>query len=170
MTSEVEGVEVVRRRRVVVAALPLARRARTRLAERLGDARVVDIRDDVDRADLVLAPACSPQTISALKDAYPTALVVVAEIEDWEWGIDLPGPVKRLLAAGADGYVTADSLDELAEHLAVAPASALDDDGAADVRSLPPQSVDHLILATLAERLRAARPLRRTSGGGDPST
>ena len=144
-----EEIEVIGRRRTIVTALPLKRRARTLLAERLADIRVVDIRDAVDVVDLVLAPSCSPQTIAALKDAYPSARVVVVEIEDWQFDIDLPGPVKRLLAAGADGYLTVDSLDELATHLGAAPEPADD----ASVRSLPSPSVDEVIMSALSARI-----------------
>ena len=110
---------------------------------------MVDIRDAVDVVDLVLAPSCSPQTIAALKDAYPSARLVVVEIEDWQFDIDLPGPVKRLLAAGADGYLTVDSLDELATHLGAAPEPADD----ASVRSLPSPSVDEVIMSALSARI-----------------
>jgi hypothetical protein len=144
-----DDIEVIGRRRTIVTALPLKRRARALLAERLGDIRVVDIRDAVDVADLVLAPSCSPQTIAALKDAYPSARLVIVEIEDWELDIDLPGPVKRLLAAGADGYLTVDSLDELAVHLGAAPEPVTD----ATVRALPSPSVDEVIMSALSPRL-----------------
>lgn len=154
-------VELVDRRRIVVAALPLPRRARARLARHLDGAHVVDIRDTVERADLVLAPSCSPQTVAALKDAYPDARLVIVELEDWELGIDLPGPVKRLFAAGADGYVTADSVAELATQLA--PSADSDPADRADVASLPTASVDEVIVSTLAARLERERtaPARR---------
>ena len=144
-----DEIEVVGRRRTIVTALPLKRRARTLLADRLGDIRVVDISDSVDVADLVLAPSCSPQTIAALKDAYPSARLVVVEIEDWDLDIDLPGPVKRLLAAGADGYLTVDSLDELAVHLGAAPEPV----SGATMHSLPSPSVDEVIMSALSSRL-----------------
>jgi len=144
-----DEIELIGRRRTIVTALPLPRRARELLAERLGDIRVTDIRDAVDTADLVLTPSCSPQTIAELKAAYPSARLVVVEIEDWELDIDLPGPVKRLLAAGADGYLTVDSLDELALHLGAAPEPVAE----ASVRSLPSPSVDEVIMSALSARL-----------------
>lgn len=111
--------EVVRRsdRPVVVAALPLRASAREHLARSLGEVELRDIRDDVLTADLVLAPSCSPQAVAALKRAFPTAHLVVVELKDLEWDVDLPGPIQRLLAAGADGYVAAGSIAELAEQL-----------------------------------------------------
>ena len=47
---------------------------RQRLAGLL-DARVLDVRDPCDRADVVLTPSCSPQLIGALKRKYPGARV-----------------------------------------------------------------------------------------------
>jgi DNA-binding NarL/FixJ family response regulator len=139
----------ISRRPVVVAALPLRRRARERLAAQLGDVRIFDIRETVEEADLVLAPSCSPQTIACLKDAYPTARVVVVEIEDDEFEIDLPGPVLRLLKAGADSYVTADGLGDLASQLRgdrTETPSSVD-----ETHALSEGSIDDIVLSALAE-------------------
>lgn len=144
--------DVVPARRVVVTALPLRRRARDRLADRLG-ARVVDIREPVDAADVVLTPACSPQLIGALGRRFPGARIVVVELDDWELDIELGGPVKRILRGGADAYVLADSIDELADKL-VSSSSTSADDSLVEVpaRELPPSStVDELIAAFLRE-------------------
>ena len=119
---EGEAVAHVPRRPVVVAALPLRRVARERLGEML-EATVVDIREPADQADLVLTPACSPQLIGALKRRFG-APVVVVELSDWELDIELDGPVKRILASGADAYLLADSLDDLAHKLTGARATA----------------------------------------------
>ncbi|NND73828.1 MAG: hypothetical protein HKN44_02375 [Ilumatobacter sp.] len=161
------GVDVVDQRRVVVAALPLTPAARARLGSQLTGARVVDIREQVERADLVLAPSCSPQTIRALKEAYPDARLVVVEIEDWEFDIDLPGPVKRLFAAGADGYVTVDSIAELAAHLAPSRAATdLPDAAHAELSALPGTSLDEIIMSTLADRIRSDHPSARRKRSG----
>ena len=138
----------------VVAALPLKRAARDHLARQLGDVDVCDIRDDVFDADLVLAPSCSPQVIGILKRAYPTARLVVVELEDWELDVRLGGPVKRLLNAGADAYLTADSIKDLADQL-LRPANDLSH---SKTSSLPKQlgktSVDDQIMASVADLLR----------------
>ena len=105
------------RQRTVVCAVPLKPAAMAQFAQMLGDARVVDIRDAVEVADVVLTPACSPQTVAALKEAYPSAELVVVELEDWDRDIDLSGPVIRLRRAGADAYLAADSLEDLARQL-----------------------------------------------------
>lgn len=150
--------------RIVVAALPLSKKARTELSDRLGDGyRVVDIRESVVAADLVICPACSPQAISALKEAFPTAKLMVAELEDWDHRIELGGPVTRSRDAGADAYVAASSLGALADI--VLAAQEVDDAGPADdvavIRELQSASVDDLILqevaAALARRTRHAR-------------
>jgi len=144
-------VEVVTDRITVVTALPLKRPARERLAELLG-ARVVDIRHTVDAADLVLTPSCSPQLIGALKRKYPGARVVVVELDDWDYRVESRGPVKRILRSGADAYLLADSIEELAGK--IAPRSGHVDEGdgqAAPLELEHTQSVDDLIAAFLRE-------------------
>lgn len=115
--ERLDDVEVVADRRTIVTALPLKKPARERLAELL-QALVVDVRDPIDHVDLVLTPPCSPQLMAALRRKYPAARVIVVELDDWEFDIELPGPVKRILRGGADAYVLADSLDELARKIA----------------------------------------------------
>jgi hypothetical protein len=155
-------IEVRSNRVTVVTALPLKRAARTRLAELL-DARVVDVRDPIDHADLVITPSCSPQLIGVLKRKYPGARVYVVELDDWDFGIAFHGPVKRILRGGADAYVLADSIEELAAKLA--PRS--DDTGAAgestSARELPSSStIDELIAAFLRESVEYSTRLRVT--------
>jgi len=146
-------VAVVRRtdRPVVVTAVPLTAAARDRLARGVGDVEVYDIRDDVLAADLVITPPCSPQAVAALKRAYPTARLVVAELEDEEFDVHLPGPVKRLRNAGADAYLTADSLDDLAAQLRSAQPAPPPEDRAPD--ELPESSVDAVIITNVNELL-----------------
>ncbi len=144
-------VEVVERRRTIVTALPLKKAARTRLAELL-DARVVDVREPVDHPDLVLTPACSPQLIGALGRKYHGARVVVVELDDWEFGIELPGPVKRILRGGASAYLLADSIEELASKIAAGPNHEHDEEHPAPARELTSAStVDEVIAAFLRE-------------------
>ena len=136
-------------RRTIVTALPLKRPARERLAALL-DARVIDVREPCDHPDLVLTPACSPQLIGALDRKYHGARIVVVELDDWEFDIELSGPVKRILRSGAAAYVLADSLDELAAKLAAPSPTAVDEPDA--VRELSStQTVDDLIAAFLRE-------------------
>lgn len=155
--TEIDAVEVFGGRPVVVTAFPLRQRARDRLHEQLGEVDLIDIRESVAQADLVLVPSCSPQTISGLKAAYPTAQLVVVEIDDWDLGVDLSGPVMRLLRAGADRYLTANSVDQLAEQLgARLAASDADDVDPQRVAALPSATVDDIILDRLAD-LRSRR-------------
>ena len=142
-------VEVVGARRTVVTALPLKAAARHELA-RLLDARVLDVREPCERPDLVLTPACSPQLIGALKRKYHGARIVIVELDDWDLDISHPGPVKRVLLAGADAYLLADSLEELAHKIA-APDPATDDDPPAPAELSTSATVDDLIDAFLRE-------------------
>jgi hypothetical protein len=161
-------VEVLTQRTTIVTALPLKRAARDRLAELL-DARVVDVRDPIDHVDLVLTPACSPQLIAALKRKYGGARVIVVELDDWDFDVRLPGPVKRILRSGVDAYVLADSLEELARKITPRRDDRASDDSASvAARELPSSTtVDELIAAFLREsveystRLRAGDEYRR---------
>ena len=159
--------EVLTERTTVVTALPLKRAARDRLAELL-DARVVDVRDPIDRVDVVLTPACSPQLIAALKLKYGGARVIVVELDDWDLDVSLPGPVKRILRGGADAYVLAESMEELARKITPRRDRVSDDLASVEARELPSTTtVDELIAAFLREsveystRLRASDEHRR---------
>lgn len=158
-----DRVEVLPARFTVVTALPLRRPARERLA-RLLDARVVDVRDPVDRADLVLTPSSSPQLIGALQRRYEGARVVVVELDDREFDISLSGPVQRLLRGGATGYVVADSLDELAGKLAPRgeppepSEQAVGEPGSRELQA--PGVLDDLVAAFLRDA-EAPAPVRR---------
>lgn len=153
-------VEVVRQRRTIVTALPLKRAARRRLADLL-DARVVDVREPVDHPDLVLTPACSPQLIGALARKYDGARVVVVELDDWEFGVELSGPVKRILRSGAAAYVLADSIDELAGKIDSRPRDHGGDDDAPTAHELSSSAtVDDLVAAFLRESVEYSTRLR----------
>jgi hypothetical protein len=153
----------------VVTALPLKPDARRRLAELLGNLNVVDICDRALTSDLtttvdvVIAPVCSPQMIRRLKAMFPTARVIVVELEDWEFGIDASGPVSRLRNAGADAYLAAGSLENLADQLSsrrredpVAPSLAAQALASEVTHQLNTASVDDLVL----ERLLRAEAIR----------
>lgn len=103
----------------IVATTMLKQDARARLSEQLGPGFVVlDLRKAPRSADIVIAPVVSAQTISALKQMFPRARVVLTEVEDLRWGVSFPGPVQRAVEAGADGYVVAGDLTALAEFAA----------------------------------------------------
>ena len=107
-------------RTTVVAAVPFKRGVREFLAAQLGDRfELVDIREAGDHADVVLCPPCSPQAIGRLRSAFPAARVVVMELHDLEHGIDIGGPVGRVLDAGAAAYYIAPSAAALGEFLTV---------------------------------------------------
>lgn len=164
---EADGVDVVPARRTVVTALPLRRAARERLSQLLG-ARVIDMRTVVDDADLVLSPSASPQLLGRLRNLYPSARIVVAELEDWEFDVDLTGPVTRLLRGGADAYVVADSLEDLAHKLG-APATA--DRPASPEHSMPMElhaanPVDDL-LATFLDQAEQRTSINRERPGDE---
>jgi hypothetical protein len=152
------GVELLPERRTIVTALPLRPAARQRLADLL-HARVVDVRDPVEHADLVLTPAGSPQLVGALRKKYEGARVIIVELDDWEFDIALPGPVKRILRGGAAAYVLADSLEELASKLAARPHEEADADAATTNELTSSATVDDVIAAFLRESVEyATRP------------
>ena len=155
------SVEVLAERRTIITALPLKPAARQRLAELL-DARVIDVREPVDHADLVLTPACSPQLIAALAKKYDGAQVVVVELDDWEFDIEVSGPVKRILRSGAAAYVLADSIEELASKIAERPPSDEETDPAAVHELASSATVDDLIAAFLRESVEYSTRLRTT--------
>jgi hypothetical protein len=152
-------IEVVGGRLTVVCAVSLKAHAREKLASMLGDVLLVDIREPVAHADVLLVPSCSPQTVTKLKEAYPSARLIVVELEDWDEHIELGGPVTRLRKAGADAYVTADSLEDLAHQLTTTePIEARPLLDPVTVPALDGASIDDLILERLDElrRQRAA--------------
>jgi len=152
-------------RPTVVCAVPLRAPARRRLEQLLGEVRLVDMHEPLDDADLILSPPCSPQTIAALKRTYPSARLIVVELEDDDLDIDLAGPVIRSRRAGADGYVAAESMADLARQLtagsreAVAPELLAVEAAAPPPHELSTTTVDDLI----AERLAAAQRARSTT-------
>lgn len=149
----IDEVEVLAKRMTIVTALPLKPAARDRLA-RLLDARVLDVRDAVDHADVVLAPAGSPQLIGTLRRTYGDARIIVVELDDEDLDIELSGPVKRILRGGADGYVLADSLDELATKIGPRPDPSEPAPDAVEARELAASAgVDDLIEVLLREAM-----------------
>jgi hypothetical protein len=145
--------DVLGRRRTIVTALPLKPAARRQLSALL-DARVIDVREPCDHPDLVLTPACSPQLIDGLKRRYNGARVVVVELDDWDFGIESRGPVKRIIRGGADAYVLADSLEELATKISARSSREDRAEEPAVARELTTNAnVDELIAAFLRESI-----------------
>lgn len=127
--SEIERAGARPERAIVVAAVPLKRRAREFLSGQLGDGfELVDIRDAGEHADVVLCPPCSPQAITRLTGAFPDARLVVMELQDLAHGIDIRGPVGRALDAGAAAYYIAPSAAALGEFLRALDERARPDD------------------------------------------
>lgn len=167
MPAELEIATASDDRPIVVCAVPLKAPARARLERALGNVRLVDIRVPVEGAAVVLSPPCSPQTIARLKSAHPGARLIVVELEDDEMDIDLAGPVTRSRRAGADGYLAASSIDDLAWQLTtrdrteVAPELTGDATAevTADVTALPAaDALDDLIMRRVEEMLRDRIP------------
>ncbi|SNT51102.1 hypothetical protein SAMN05216276_105312 [Streptosporangium subroseum] len=103
---------------VVATAMKLSKAARMSLSAQLGaDYIVLDMRAAPATADVLLAPAGSPQLIASLRAMFPKARVIITEIEDHELGVSYQGPVQRLLNAGADAYLPATSVPRLARQL-----------------------------------------------------
>ena len=143
----------------VVLAFRLSRPATEHLQATLGaGARLVDLRESDGHERLVLAPPASPQLLGKLKAAFPGALVMVVELTDIEAGIRRGGPVTRSLDGGADTYVVARSLDQLAEMVTQAVATP---NQAPLVAQLSAQTEDEL--AALLEEVLARREAVRVS-------
>lgn len=101
--------------RRVVTTFTLPPNAWDHLAGRLGDRiELVDVRAADGQEDAVLVPSTSRQLIGKISAAFPRAVVLVVEVEDPSYGVELGGQVMRSLDAGADGYYLANSLDQLA--------------------------------------------------------
>ncbi|MFD4671289.1 hypothetical protein ACFWNN_16250 [Lentzea sp. NPDC058450] len=103
---------------VVATAMKLSKSARTTLSSQLGpDYIVLDMHSAPRTAEVLLVPPLSPQLIGALRESFPKARVVVAEVEDRELGVVHEGPVRRLLDAGADVYFPPSTIPRLAQQL-----------------------------------------------------
>lgn len=100
---------------VVATATKLSDAARRRLSDELGsDYIVLDLLKAPPTADVVLTHPVSPQLLGALRAGFPNARVIVTEIDDEELGVSAPGPVSRLLDAGASAYLPPRPLREVA--------------------------------------------------------
>ncbi|WP_370935072.1 hypothetical protein [Amycolatopsis sp. cg13] len=103
---------------VVATAMKLSASARMSLSAELGsDYLVLDLHSAPATADVLLVPPVSPQLIGGLRAKFPKARVVLAEVEDAELGVSYHGPVRRLLDAGAETYLTSANVPHLARQL-----------------------------------------------------
>lgn len=115
---------------VVAVAMELSDTARARLSAELGPGYIVlDLGSAPSTIDVLLAPATSPQLLGHLRQHFPAARVVIAEIDDDELGVRHVGPVTRLLEAGASAYLPPRPIAQIAlglsAHLAEVRAQAL---------------------------------------------
>lgn len=127
---------------VVATATKLSKAARQRLSDELGDGYVVlDLLRAPTSADVVLTHPVSPQLLGSLRGMFPQARIIVTEIEDDELGVSAPGPVSRLLDAGASAYLPPRPLREVAAnvhaHLTGSGAPQLTAGGARGAGDLP---------------------------------
>lgn len=100
---------------VVATAMQLSETARRRLSDEFGDDYVVvDIHEAPSGTDVLLTHPVSPQLLGILRHQFPDARVVITEIEDEELGVRFPGPVSRLLDAGASAYLPPRPIAEIA--------------------------------------------------------
>jgi antitoxin (DNA-binding transcriptional repressor) of toxin-antitoxin stability system len=103
---------------VVATSMKLSDSARTKLSNELGAEYIVlDMHDAPSTADVLLVPPISPQLLGNLREMFPRARVVIAELEDPELGISYRGPVRRLIDAGAELYLASTTVPHLARQL-----------------------------------------------------
>jgi hypothetical protein len=109
----------------VVVAFPLGKEALSALQTRAGaGVSVRDLRQSGPAPDLVLCPPSSPQLIANVRQQFPSARVIVVELEDWLESRRAQGPVGRALDAGASGYYVAPDSEALAVFLTEVAAGA----------------------------------------------
>ncbi len=101
---------------IVVTAVHLTAEARSALAEKLGPGHVVrDILEAGNTADIVLVPAMSGHGIGAIRSMFPGAKLLAGEFVDDQYGVDVGGPLRRVLETGVDGYFVAPDLAGVAQ-------------------------------------------------------
>ncbi|WP_246842952.1 hypothetical protein [Allokutzneria sp. NRRL B-24872] len=103
---------------IVATAMKLSAAARASLSAELGaDYIVLDMHKAPTTAEVLLVPPISPQLIGSLQARFPKARVIIAEIEDDVLGVSYEGPVRRLLDAGAETYLSSTTVPRLAKQL-----------------------------------------------------
>jgi hypothetical protein len=104
--------------KVLATTMPLSHSARDLLRQSFGpDWVVLDFHDAPDTADVVLTCAHSPQLTHRWTLLFPHAQIIVTEILDPQFGLDIAGPVGRLLDAGAHAYLPPRPLEQVAESV-----------------------------------------------------
>ena len=104
--------------KVLATTMRLSSPARDLLRQSFGpDWVVLDFHDAPDTADVVLTCAHSPQLTHRWTLLFPKAQIIVTEIDDPELGLDIAGPVGRLLDAGAHAYLPPRPLQQVAENV-----------------------------------------------------
>jgi hypothetical protein len=100
---------------VIATAMKLSDAARRRLADEFGaDYVVLDIHTAPTSTDVLLTHPVSPQLLGLLRHQFPSARILITEIEDEELDVRYSGPVSRLLDAGASAYLPPRPIAELA--------------------------------------------------------
>lgn len=104
--------------KVLATTMRLSSRARDQLRQSFGpDWVVLDLHDAPDTAEVVLTSPHSPQLTHRWTLLFPHAQIIVTEIYDPELGLDITGPVGRLLDAGAHAYLPPRPLEQVAENV-----------------------------------------------------
>lgn len=110
--NEPEGVKVV------ATTMLMSDAARTRLRDAFGPSYLVlDFADAPSTADVVLTHPVSHQLIGRWTMMFPRARILVTEILDEEFGLDVRGPVGRLMDAGADAYLPRRPVEQIAHDV-----------------------------------------------------
>ncbi|GAA1238812.1 hypothetical protein GCM10009657_13130 [Oryzihumus leptocrescens] len=103
---------------VVATTMLMSDAARRRLSDAFGpDYLVLDFLDAPSTADIVLTQPVSPQLTHRWTLMFPQAQVIITEILDPEFGLDVSGPVGRLLDAGAHVYLPPRPVEQVAENV-----------------------------------------------------
>lgn len=101
--------------KVVATGMKVTEGVRAYLSAALGDDfAVVDIKTAPETIDALLVPPLSAQALGILRDEFPSARLIVVELDDVESGTWIAGPVTRAKAAGAHEYLTPGTLGDLA--------------------------------------------------------
>src|SRR6185437_12743637 len=103
---------------VVATAMELSDSARSKLSSELGnDYIVLDMHSAPSTADVLLVPPLSLQLLASLREMFPSARVVLAELDDPELGVSYGGPVRRMIDSGVELYLTSTTVPHLARQL-----------------------------------------------------
>ena len=105
---------------VVATGMKVTERVRACLSAALGDdVVVVDIKHAPKTIDALLVPPLSAQALGILRSEFPSARLIVTELDDVQSGTWIAGPVTRAMAAGAHAYLTPGTLEDLAVEVRV---------------------------------------------------